>query len=95
MTLGSILAQLNDGAILQEALADLDDVVLLARLGTAAEAAHEPVGSFASALVGHFVQHANDEQWLALLSAANRADNPAGAALRRILLMGLPEQSRK
>jgi hypothetical protein len=36
------------------------------------------------------LQHANEEQWLALLTAANRSDNPAEAALRRILLVALP-----
>ena len=90
MTLGSILARLDDEATLQEALAGLDDVVLLARLRAAADAADEPLRSFASAMVGRFVQHANDDQWLALLTAANRADNPAAGALRRILLVALP-----
>jgi hypothetical protein len=90
MMLGSILARLDDEATLQEALAGLDDVVLLARLRSAADVAGEPLGSFASAMVGHFVQQADDDQWLALLTAANRADNPAAGALRRILLAALP-----
>jgi hypothetical protein len=90
MTLGSILARLDDEATLQDALAGLEDVVLLARLRSAADAAEEPLGSFASAMVCRFVQHADDNQWLALLTAANRADNPAAGALRRILLVALP-----
>jgi hypothetical protein len=94
MTLGTILARLDDDAVVQEALASIEDIVLLARLRSAADAAHEPLGSFAAAMVGQFVQHGNDEQWLALMTAANRAQDPAASVLRRILLETLPGEAQ-
>jgi hypothetical protein len=91
MTLGSILARLDDGQFVEETLTGLDDLVLLARLRSAAEDAGEPLGSFSSGQVGRFVQYADADQWLALMTAANRADNPAAGALRCILLAALPD----
>ena len=78
-------------AFVEEALAGLGDVVLLARLRCAADAAKEPLGYFASALVGDYVQRADDEMWFALVTAASRAPNPAAACLQRMLLQALPE----
>ena len=43
-------------------------------------------------MVGRFVQHAQDHKWLALMTAASRADDPAAGALRRILLEALPDE---
>jgi len=91
MTLGSIIARLADEAFVEEALAGLGDVVLLARLRCAADAAKEPLGYFASALVGDYVQRADDEMWFASVTAASRAPNPAAACLQRMLLQAVPE----
>jgi hypothetical protein len=88
-TLGSIIARLADETCVEEALAGLVDLALLARLRSAADAAQEPLGSFACAIVGRFVQHASDDKWLALMTAASRADDPAAAALHRILMDAL------
>jgi hypothetical protein len=86
MTLGTTVAQLSDEAFVEQALAALDDIVLLARLRAGADKAHEPLGAFITALVGHFVLHANDEAWLSLITAANQARDPAAAILHRMLV---------
>jgi hypothetical protein len=91
-TLGSIIARLDDETFVEQALARLDDLVLIARLRSAAEAAQEPLSSFASLMVGRFVQHAQDDKWLALMTAASRADDPAAGALRCILLAALSDE---
>jgi hypothetical protein len=88
--LGNIIAQLHDDAFVQESVAGLGDLVLLARLRQAAEAAGTSVGEAATDAVGRFVQHAGDEQWLALVTAASRAPDPAAACLHRMLLDALP-----
>jgi hypothetical protein len=85
MTLGMIIDRLSNESLIEEMLADLDDLVLLARLRLAADAVGEPLGSFASAVVGQFLQFADDEQWLSLMTAADQAQDPAGACLRRML----------
>ena len=94
MTLGNIIARLHDDAFVEETVAGLDDLVLLARLRQAADAEQVSLGTLASAVVGHFVQHADGEKWLALMTAANRARDPAAASLHRMLLDALPDDGR-
>jgi len=89
MTLGRILTQLGDATMVEDALAGLNDIVLLTRLRAAAAAAQEPMADFTAALVGHFLQHADDAAWLSLVTAAARACNPAAAALNRMLCVAL------
>ncbi len=92
--LGNIIARLHDDAFVEEFVAGLDDLVLLARLRQAAGAAGMSLGDAASEAVGHFVQHAGDEQWLALVTAASRAQDPAAACLHRMLSEALPGDAR-
>lgn len=93
MTLGSIIARLGDETFVEETLAGLDDIVLLARLRAAADAAQEPLADFAAALVGHFVQRADDAAWLSLVTVAARAPDPAAASLQRMLSAALPVEA--
>jgi hypothetical protein len=90
MLLGAIIANLADEATILETLASLDDVVLLARMRGAADAAGEPLGSFASAAVGNFVARADDTAWLSLMAVTSKADDPGKACLRYILGTELP-----
>jgi hypothetical protein len=94
MTLGSIIARLHDDAFVEETVAGLDDLALLAQLRLAADAAQVSLGTLASTVVGHFVQQADDEKWLALVTAASRARDPATACLHRMLLDALPDYAR-
>jgi hypothetical protein len=89
MTLGAIIGRLQDAAFVEQTLADLDDIVLLSRLQTAAAVAHEPLCDVATGLVGRFVQVATDEAWLALITSAMRANDPAAASLRCMLSAAL------
>jgi len=90
MLLGAIIANLSDEATILETLAFLDDVVLLARMRGAADAAGEPLGSFASAAVGSFVARADDTAWLSLMAVTSKADDPGKACLRYILGTEIP-----
>ena len=94
MTLGNIIARLHDDAFVEETVAGLDDLVLLARLRQVADAEQVSLGTLASAVVGHFVQHADGEKWLALMTAASRAHDPAAASLHRMLLDALPDEGQ-
>jgi hypothetical protein len=89
MMLGSIIAQLRDEAFVEQALASLEDLVLLTRVRAAAEAAQQPLADFVAALVGRFIEQADDAAWLSLVSVASRAHDPATASLRRMLAAGL------
>jgi hypothetical protein len=89
MMLGAAIASLHDEARVAELLAALDDLALMARVRAAADAAGLPLGEFASGAVGAFIEGARDEDWLALMTAANRAADPAGACLKAMLAFGL------
>jgi hypothetical protein len=93
MTLGSIIAQLGDETFVEEALADLDDIVLQTRLRAAADAAQEPLADFAASLVGQFIQRADDAAWLSLVTVATCAPDPASASLRHMLSAALPVEA--
>ena len=90
MTLGTIISQLGDDTLVEEALARLNDIVLLTRLRAAADAAQQPLADFAAALVGQFLQQADDAAWLSLVAIAARAPDPACAGLHRMLSATLP-----
>ena len=90
MLLGTMMANLSDEASIVETLASLDDLVLLARMQASAAAAGEPIGSFASAVVGTFVARADDATWLSLMAVAGKAEDPGTACLRYILGTELP-----
>jgi hypothetical protein len=90
MLLGAIIANLSDETSILETLASLDDLVLLARMREAAAEAGEPLGSFASAVVGSFVARADDTAWLSLMAVTSKADDPGKACLRYILGAEIP-----
>jgi hypothetical protein len=90
MLLGAIIANLSDEASILETLVSLDDLVLLARMRVAAAKAGEPLGSFASAVVGSFVARADDTAWLSLMAVTSKADDPGKACLRYILGAEIP-----
>ncbi len=90
MLLGSIIANLSDETSILETLTSLDDLVLMARLREAAAEAGEPLGCFASAVVGSFVARADDAAWLSLMAATSKADDPGKACLRYILGTEIP-----
>jgi hypothetical protein len=83
--LGDLLAQFEDEAVAAEALLSLDDLALVARVQEAAARAGLDAGTFASASVGRFVNGASDEDWLGLLGAVSKAEDPGAAFLKRVL----------
>lgn len=89
MTLGAIIGLLQDKAYVEQTLAELDDIVLLARLQAAAAAAGKPLSDVATELVGSFVHSASDEAWLSLVTSAMHASDPAAGSLRCMLSTGL------
>jgi HEAT repeat protein len=92
MLLGAAIASLQDETAVEDILAALNDLALMARVRAAAEAAGLPLCEFASATVGAFLDRARDEDWLALMTAANRTPDPATACLRVMLEFGLSSE---
>jgi hypothetical protein len=87
--LGDLVARLEDEAVAAEVLLSLEDLPLVARIAEASESAGLPPGAYAAGAVGRFVAEATDVEWLSLIGAMGRDNDPAGAFLRRVLSRGL------
>ena len=90
MQLGDVIARFENEAFVNETLVALDDLALTARVFTLAAENNVSAGEFAAQSVGHFVNGATDEEWLALIGLMSRADNPGQVFLRRVLSNALP-----
>jgi hypothetical protein len=82
MLLGTVIAKLLDEVDVEETLAALGDWVLTARMHSTAAATGQSLPDFVSEAVGAFLGRASDEDWLALMTAADGAANPAAACLK-------------
>lgn len=89
MLLGDIIANFEDPAVASEALARLDNLVLMARIAVVADEMGVTPGEFALQSIGHFITGASDEDWLNLVGAMSRADDPGQAFLQRALSSAL------
>jgi hypothetical protein len=85
MLLGEVLKRLSDTAFAAETLVALGDLALMA--GVEAEAARqgETAGDYAAGAIRRFATFAGDEDWLALMTALERAPDPGAACLRHMV----------
>lgn len=89
MHLGTLIGRLEseqDAAVVLEAL---DDLVLYAETTEMAARFEETPAEYASGAVSRFAGAADDEQWVGLIGALERADDPARTALGRMLRWAL------
>ena len=89
MQLGAILATLSDEDDAATALDALGDVVLLARVQEMGARHDETPGEYVANASRRYAALASDEDWLALMSAIERADDPGRAVLDRMMLWAL------
>jgi len=89
MLLGHLLARFDDDVFAEEAVLALGDLTLLARLRKQAEQSGQPLGDYARSAVRRFAAEANDEQWVTLLGALVRAEDPGSVCLKRALAHSL------
>ena len=85
MLLGTLLHQLQDERIAQDVLFALGDVTLAARVEAAGAKMDESVGEYAAGACARFSEGADDEAWLALMTAIERSSDPAATCLRTML----------
>ncbi len=89
MLLSSILTKLQNEADAGAALEALGDVVLFSQVETAARKHDETPGEYASGAAQRFAAAASDEDWLALMTAIERSDDPAQTTLERMVRWSL------
>lgn len=83
MLLGDILSRFDNEAVAAETLLNLDDLALVARLERAAEEERCSLGEFAGAAVRRYAADASDEEWITLMGALGRADDPGVVCMKR------------
>lgn len=89
MQLGDIVARLNDDAAAAEALLGCGDLALLVEVSDVAGRFGETPGDYAAGSVRRFANAAGDEDWLALMTALERTDDPARTCLVKMVSWSL------
>ncbi len=89
MHLGEIIRDFSGEARADEALLACGDLALVARVGAAALRYDESAGEYAAGAVRRFANLASSEDWLALMNAIERADEPGLRCLTHMLRWSL------
>jgi len=82
MLLGQMIERLTDDVFAVEALLSLGDLRLLVEVEAAGRDLGKTAATCASTAARRFADHASDDDWMALMTALERADNPGAACLR-------------
>ena len=85
MVLGQVLDRLGDEAFAAETLVALENLPLMVEVEAAGRAFGEGIGEYASGASRRFAQLASDEDWLALMTVLERADDAGMACLQHML----------
>ncbi len=85
MLLGTIMSRLRDEDIAAAALMSLGELVLVAEVESARVAHEESAGEYVSGAVQRFARLASDEDWLGMMTALERSDDPATTCLATML----------
>ncbi|MGJ4944054.1 hypothetical protein ACQR1W_26015 [Bradyrhizobium sp. HKCCYLS1011] len=91
MLLGEIIRDFSQEAKATEALLSCHDIALLARVGEVAERYEETVGEYAAGAVRRFANLATSEDWLSLMNAIERADDPGVNCLTTMIKWSLKQ----
>jgi hypothetical protein len=89
MQLGTLMDHLEFEDDAAAALEALGDIVLFAEIRTMGERYDESPGEYVANAARRFAQLGSDEDWLNLMTVMERSQNPAHAALERILRWSL------
>jgi hypothetical protein len=83
MLLGDVLASFDDETIAAETILGFGDLTLIARLRQEADAAGLSLGAYAAGAVRRYAADAPDEEWVTLMGALGRADDPGAVCMQR------------
>jgi hypothetical protein len=83
MQLGDLLAQFTDETVVAEAILGLGDLRLLATMRQQADANGLELGAYAAQAVSRYAAEASDEEWITLMGALGRSQDPGMTCLRR------------
>ena len=89
MLLGQVLERLGDEAFAAETLIALGDLPLMIEVEAAGRPFGESAPLYAAGAARRFAQLASDDDWLALMTALERGEDPGTACLRHMLAWSL------
>jgi hypothetical protein len=95
MLLGQVLENLAGETFAAEALLTLGNLPLLARVEAVAQQFGESASTYAAGAVRGFAEGASNEDWLALMGALERADDPGAACLQQMLVWSLRQDAHR
>lgn len=95
MQLGTLIDHLSFEEDAAEALEALGDIVLFSEVQAVGEHYGERPGEYVANAARRFAALASDEDWLSLMSAMERSQDPAHAALERMLRWALKADTIK
>lgn len=83
MMLGDLVARLADETAAEETLLALTDLTLLADLRAQADANGLELGPYAAAAASRYASEATEEEWVTLMGAMSRSQDPGAVYLKR------------
>lgn len=83
MMLGDLVAHMADGTAVEEVLLSVADLALLAELRAHAEASGLELGAYAAAAATRYASEASEEEWVTLIGAMARTQDPGAIYLKR------------
>lgn len=86
MLLADLLARFDDETLATEAILSLGDLHLLNALRERADADGLQLGTLAANAVERYTAEASDEEWITLMAALARSEDPGLTCLKRALL---------
>jgi len=89
MLLGDILAQLDDESFAMETLVSMGDLSLLARVEETASREDLTAGEFVTQAVHVFSNEASDEDWVSLIGAMGKTQDPGQVCLKKMVEFAL------
>lgn len=93
MHLGTLLNHLENDSHAGAALQALGDIVLFARVEAMGAEHDEEPGEYVANGARRFAARASDEDWLGLMNAIERADDPGRAVLEKIVRWSLDKDA--
>lgn len=91
MQLGALIRRLEDETDAAQAMDALGDIVLFTRVKAMGQLHDETPGAYLAGASRRFTNLGSDEDWLALMTAIERADNPARAVIGKVLNWALDQ----
>ena len=93
MQLGALIRRLEDADDAAQAMHALGDDALFARVAAMGQRHDETPGAYLAGAARRFAHLGGGEDWLALMTAIERADDPARAVLGAMLRWALARDS--